>query len=103
MTAGAYFLSGEVRQRLNLSGKQRPVHDDTDQYIDMLERVVDRGPMFRHVLPNSHACWDRPRSAVMTHLVGGHVALPPGGEGAGLFIRCNVGTIIIAIIDRYTK
>lgn len=48
LTTGAYYLSGEVRQRLNLNtGVPRPVHDDTDQYIDMLERVVERGPIFR--------------------------------------------------------
>ncbi|MGV9633090.1 hypothetical protein ACWDO0_02800 [Nocardia rhamnosiphila] len=50
LTAGAYFLSSEVRQRLNLtSGPPRPVHDDTDEYVGMLERVVERGSIYRHI------------------------------------------------------
>jgi hypothetical protein len=49
LTTGAYHLSAEVRQLLNLaSGQPRQAHDDTDQDIDMLEQVVERGPLHRN-------------------------------------------------------
>ncbi len=50
LTSGAYFLSPEVRALLGYrGGEPRPVHDDVATYVDMLEAVVDRGPLHRTV------------------------------------------------------
>jgi hypothetical protein len=50
LTTGAYYLSTEVRQLLGLgAGQPRQVHDDTETYVEMLQQVVERGPVFRSV------------------------------------------------------
>ena len=50
LTAGAYYLSPMVRARLGYHGGQpRPAHDDVATYVDMLESVVERGPLYRQV------------------------------------------------------
>ena len=42
LTAGAYYLNDDVRGLVGLgSGRPHPVHDDTDEYVDMLANVVE--------------------------------------------------------------
>ena len=44
--AGGYFLSADVRERLGYPGQQaKPLEDDFDQ--ELLQPVIDRGPIFR--------------------------------------------------------
>ncbi|MFE1936807.1 gluconate 2-dehydrogenase subunit 3 family protein [Streptomyces sp. NPDC056669] len=43
LTAGAYFLSPEVKAALAYDGAPRTVRDDVDSYVDMLADVADRG------------------------------------------------------------
>lgn len=43
LTAGAYFLSPQVKAALAYDPPPRTVNDDVDSYIDMLADVVDRG------------------------------------------------------------
>jgi hypothetical protein len=43
LTAGAYFLSPAVKAAMPYDAAPRPARDDMDDYIDMLEHVVDRG------------------------------------------------------------
>jgi hypothetical protein len=44
--AGGYFLSPDVRERLGYPGQQaKRLEDDFDQ--DLLQPVIDRGPIFR--------------------------------------------------------
>ena len=48
VTAGAYFLSPDVRASLGYPGQvPQPIVDDVDSYADLLERVLDRGPIYR--------------------------------------------------------
>ncbi|MDQ1105456.1 hypothetical protein [Nocardioides zeae] len=48
LTTGAYYLSPTVRETLKYhQGTPRPVHDDVETYVDMLESVVERGPLYR--------------------------------------------------------
>jgi hypothetical protein len=48
LTAGAYFLNPQVRQNV-YKGREAPkaATEDLDTYVDMLESVVGRGPIFR--------------------------------------------------------
>lgn len=43
LAAGAYFLSPTVKAAMPYDAAPRPARDDMDDYIDMLEHVVDRG------------------------------------------------------------
>lgn len=50
LTAGAYFLSPEVRRLIGYAGQVSiPIRDDVDSYIDMLANVVERGQVYRSV------------------------------------------------------
>lgn len=48
LTAGAYFMNPQIKRRIGYPGQEaRPVTgDDVPTYIDMLEKVVDRGPIY---------------------------------------------------------
>src|ERR1700760_2132166 len=43
LAAGAYFLSPAVKAAMPYDAAPRPARDDMDDYIDLLEHVVDRG------------------------------------------------------------
>lgn len=43
LAAGAYFLSPAVQTAMPYDAAPRPARDDLDDYVDLLERVVDRG------------------------------------------------------------
>ncbi|MGV9633105.1 hypothetical protein ACWDO0_02885 [Nocardia rhamnosiphila] len=48
LISGAYFLDPRVREAIGYPGQEaRPLVDDTGDYLDLLEHVVDRGPIFR--------------------------------------------------------
>jgi hypothetical protein len=48
LAAGAYFLNPEVRTLIGYPGQvATPPRDDTETYIDLLERVVERGQVYR--------------------------------------------------------
>jgi hypothetical protein len=48
LTAGAYYMDPRVRELMGYPGQEaRRVTDDTDSYLHLLERVVDRGPVYR--------------------------------------------------------
>ena len=48
VTAGAYFLSGDIRQRIGYPGQvPQPIEDDVETYVNLLEHVVERGPIYR--------------------------------------------------------
>jgi hypothetical protein len=48
LTAGSYYMDDRVRQLMGYPGQEeRRLVDDAEEYLDMLERVVDRGPVFR--------------------------------------------------------
>ncbi len=50
LTAGAYFLNPEIMRLVGYPGQIAiPIRDDIDSYSDMLERVVDRGDIYRDV------------------------------------------------------
>ena len=50
LVTGAYYLSDRVRGLLNYhQGEPLPAHDELDRYVDMLEAVVERGPIYRDV------------------------------------------------------
>lgn len=50
LVAGAYLMNPDVRSELGYRADDvRHYTDDVDTYADMLERVVERGPMFRPV------------------------------------------------------
>lgn len=56
LTAGAYFLSPEVRELIGYPGQvPTPAKDDTDTYIDLLENVVNRGQVYRDAPADAHA------------------------------------------------
>ena len=43
LASGAYFLSPAVKLAMPYDAAPRPARDDFDDYIDLLEHVVDRG------------------------------------------------------------
>lgn len=49
LTSGAYLMCPEVKAMIDYPGQEpRPViGDDVPEYIDMLEKVVERGPIYR--------------------------------------------------------
>jgi hypothetical protein len=48
LTAGSYYMDDRVRALMGYPGQEaRRLVDDTDQYLDLLERVVERGPLYR--------------------------------------------------------
>lgn len=48
LTAGSYYMDDRVRALMGYPGQEaRRLVDDTEQYLDRLERVVDRGPLYR--------------------------------------------------------
>lgn len=49
LVAGAYLMVPEVKRRIGYPGQEdRPISgDDTPLYVDMLEAVVERGPVYR--------------------------------------------------------
>lgn len=50
LISGAYFLDPRVREAIGYPGQEaRPLVDDTAEYLDLLENVVDRGPVFRAI------------------------------------------------------
>jgi hypothetical protein len=53
LTSGAYFLNPIVKKLIGYPGQvPSPANDDVDKYIEMLTRVVERGPIYR---PTVHA------------------------------------------------
>jgi hypothetical protein len=52
-TAGAYLSSEDVRRRIGYPGQETASFraDQEPEYLDMLSRVVERGPIFRDVTP----------------------------------------------------
>lgn len=56
LTAGAYFLNPEVRELIGYPGQvQTPLKDDTATYLDLLERVAERGQVYRDVPAEARA------------------------------------------------
>nr|MCW2727369.1 hypothetical protein [Aeromicrobium sp.] len=50
LTAGAYFLNPEIRVRIGYPGQVPTIpRNDVDSYSDLLENVVERGPVYRDV------------------------------------------------------
>jgi hypothetical protein len=48
LTAGAYYMDDRVREAMGYPGQEaRQLIDDTGEYLEMLERVVERGPIHR--------------------------------------------------------
>lgn len=48
LAAGAYFLNPEIKQMIGYPGQVSTLpKDDTDTYFDLLEHVLDRGPIYR--------------------------------------------------------
>jgi hypothetical protein len=48
-TAGAYLLNPDVRRLIGYPGQvPHPLNDDTAEYFDSLEKVVERGEIYRH-------------------------------------------------------
>lgn len=49
LSAGAYFMNPDIRERIGYPGQENRAvtGDDVPKYIEMLERVVDRGPIYR--------------------------------------------------------
>lgn len=48
LLAGAYYMDPAVRASLAYPGQEaRRLADDTGDYVDLLERVVERGPVYR--------------------------------------------------------
>ncbi|WP_032402312.1 hypothetical protein [Rhodococcoides fascians] len=52
LTAGAYLMNPEVKRLIGYPGQEdRPITgDDLPEYLDMLEQVVLRGPVYRPTL-----------------------------------------------------
>jgi hypothetical protein len=47
-TAGAYLLNPDVRRLIGYPGQvPHPLTDDTAEYFDLLEKVVERGEIYR--------------------------------------------------------
>lgn len=56
LVAGAYFLNPEIRTLIGYPGQvPTPVKDDSDSYVDLLERVLERGQVYRDVPEPSKA------------------------------------------------
>ena len=50
LIAGAYYMDDRARTALGYPGQEaRALTDETDTYLEMLERVVERGPIYRDV------------------------------------------------------
>ncbi|OZE92416.1 hypothetical protein CH298_02430 [Rhodococcoides fascians] len=48
LVSGAYFLDPRVRAAIGYPGQEaRPLVDDTEQYLDLLVNVAERGPIYR--------------------------------------------------------
>lgn len=48
LIAGAYYMDDRARAALGYPGQEsRSLRDETDSYVDMLERVVERGEIYR--------------------------------------------------------
>ena len=48
LTSGAYFLNPTVKKLIGYPGQvPSPANDDVDSYIEMLTKVVERGPVYR--------------------------------------------------------
>lgn len=48
LTSGAYFLNPAVKKLIGYPGQvPSPANDDVDSYIEMLTKVVERGPIYR--------------------------------------------------------
>lgn len=48
ITAGGYLMNPRVRSLIGYPGQtERPVTDDIDTYAELLERVIERGPLYR--------------------------------------------------------
>ena len=48
LTSGAYFLNPTVKKLIGYPGQvPSPANDDVDSYIEMLTKVVERGPLYR--------------------------------------------------------
>lgn len=48
LISGAYYMDDRSRAALGYPGQEeRRLIDDLDQYAEMLERVIDRGPIYR--------------------------------------------------------
>lgn len=49
ITAGAYFMNPQVRALVGYPGQvPTPLRDDTADYFDLLEHVMERGEIYRH-------------------------------------------------------
>lgn len=56
VTAGAYFLSPDIKQRIGYPGQvPQPIEDDVDTYVDLLQNVAERGPIYREAPAESAA------------------------------------------------
>lgn len=52
LTAGGYLMNPDVRALIGYPGQtERPLSDDIETYIDLLKRVVERGPIYRESPP----------------------------------------------------
>jgi len=50
ITAGAYLLNPRVKELIGYPGQiPQPVVDDVESYLDLLEHVVERGPIYRNI------------------------------------------------------
>lgn len=48
LVVGAYYMDDRARAALGYPGQEdRRLDDDTEEYFEMLERVVERGPLYR--------------------------------------------------------
>ncbi len=51
LAAGAYFLNPEIRTLIGYPGQvPTPARDDTSEYLDLLENVMERGQVYRDVV-----------------------------------------------------
>jgi hypothetical protein len=56
ITAGAYLLNPRVKELIGYPGQiPQPVVDDVESYLDLLEHVVERGPIYREVEPSDNS------------------------------------------------
>lgn len=56
VTAGAYFLNPDIKQRIGYPGQvPQPIEDDVDTYVDLLQNVAERGPIYREAPAESTA------------------------------------------------
>lgn len=48
VTAGAYLLNPRIKELIGYPGQiPQPIVDDVETYLDLLEHVVERGPIYR--------------------------------------------------------